>query len=97
MRTGDTAGVQGAAAAVSSASTQALSVQSTLGARMSQIKDVATALARTAVSVANQRDGLRNVDSAEAAVKLTTAQTALQQAYAVVSKVLSVNLVDYLK
>ena len=97
LRTGDTAGVQGAAAAVSSASTQALSVQSTLGARMSQIKDVATALARTAVSVANQRDGLRNVDSAEAAVKLTTAQTALQQAYAVVSKVLSVNLVDYLK
>jgi flagellar hook-associated protein 3 FlgL len=97
MQTGDAAGIQAAAGAVSSASIQVLTIQTTLGARMSEIQDVATALARTSVRVADQRDQLRSVDSAEAAVKLSTAQTALQQAYAVVSKVLSINLIDYLK
>jgi flagellar hook-associated protein 3 FlgL len=97
LQTGDAAGIQAATGAISSASVRALTVQTTLGARLSEIQDVATALARTAVRVADQRDQLRNVDPAEAAVKLSTAQTALQQAYAVVSKVLSINLIDYLK
>jgi len=45
----------------------------------------------------NRRSALADVDPAQAVVELQAQQTALQQAYAVTSKVLSLNLLDFLK
>lgn len=97
LRLGDTGDVQARVGVLSDAADGMLQVQTALGGRMKQIADTATRLAVRASRTADQRDTIRDVDPAEAAVNLTAAQTALQQAYAVVSKVLSVNLLDYFR
>ena len=48
------------------------------------------------------RDGgrggsLRDVDPAEASIKAVMAQSALERAYAAIGKVMSTNLLDYLR
>ena len=95
LETGDATGIQAAAGALADASTAVLTLQTALGGRLGTVETVARALAGTGARLADQRDSLRSVDSTEAAMRLTTAQTSLQQAYAVVSRVLSVNLLDY--
>ncbi len=95
LGSGDAAGIQAAGVAVSISSTKALTLQTSLGARMRTVSTIAKSLSNTEAKLADRRDSLRNADTTEAALKLTTAQTALQQAYSVVSKVLSVNLLDY--
>jgi flagellar hook-associated protein 3 FlgL len=97
LQTGTAADIQTSINSVADASTDILTVQTALGGRMSEISSVATRLATRASKTAEQRDSIQTVDSAEAAVNLSTAQTALQQAYSVISKILSVNLLDYLK
>jgi flagellar hook-associated protein 3 FlgL len=95
LETGGEADLQAVATAISDASIGVLGLQTSLGGRLSTVEKIAAALARAEANLAEQRDRLRSADSTEAALKLSTAQTSLEQAYAVVSKVLSVNLLDY--
>jgi flagellar hook-associated protein 3 FlgL len=97
LQTGTTEDISAAIGQLADANTGILQAQTALGSRMAEISDMATQLATRASKTADRRDSLQNVDSATAAVNLTSAQTALQQAYAVVAKVLSINIMDYLK
>jgi len=67
------------------------------GARMGTMKDLAANQDQAVLQMQNTRSALADVDPAQAVVELQAQQTALQQAYAVTSKVLSLNLLDFLK
>jgi flagellar hook-associated protein 3 FlgL len=97
LQTGTTTAVTAAVGDLIDSNTGVLRVQTALGSRMSEVSEQAARLLIRASKTAERRDTLRSIDSAEAAVNLTSAQTALQQAYATVVKVLSINIIDYLR
>ena len=76
---------------------QLLSDQADVGARLQVIKDADTRLAARSNLNLDRRDTIQAVDPAEAVVTLQTAQTSLERAYAVVSRVLQTNILDFLK
>jgi flagellar hook-associated protein 3 FlgL len=71
--------------------------QSETGARLQQITATGSTLAERIAGLLDRRDGMRDADPTEASVSLVSAQSALERAYAAVSKVLSTNLLDYLR
>lgn len=76
---------------------QALEAQTEIGIRLQQVNDAGTRAMTDMASFKDQRDALQNADPTEAAANLLSSQTALEQAYAAVGRVLSVNLLDYLR
>lgn len=97
LRTGSQASVETAVTDLESAESQMILDQSETGNRLQQISSTGDDLAKRMASLLDQRDGLRNVDPAEASIQVVTAQSALERAYAAIGKVLSTNLLDYLK
>jgi len=75
----------------------ALQTQSEVGERMQSVKDTGAQLATQSSALLDQRDALANVDPAQAIVTLQSQQSALEQAYAVVNRVMQTTLTDYLK
>lgn len=75
----------------------ALRNQAETGARLKDIQDTGTRLATLTASLADRRDGLVSVDPAEAIIAMQQEQSALEQAYAVVGRVMQVSLTDYLR
>ena len=82
---------------LSTAEQQALSAQTEVGSRLREIEMTGGHLARRAANFSDRCEALRDVDPTEASVKVIAAQTALERAYAVVGRVLSTNILDYLK
>jgi len=76
---------------------QMVLAQSETGTRLQQISIASDSLARRTANLLDQRDGLRDVDPTEAAIKVVMAQSALERAYAAIAKVMSTNLLDYLR
>lgn len=74
-----------------------LTVQTEVGARLQTIDKSNTYLAGRATMFAERRDAIRDVDPAEAVVEVVARQNALERAYAVIGRVLSTNLVDFLQ
>jgi flagellar hook-associated protein 3 FlgL len=97
LQTGTTASIQAMIPVLDAARENALSLQTELGVRLAEVESTGQSLAKRAATLLDQRDRIRNVDPSEAAVNLTAAQSALERAYAAVAKVLSTNLLDYLR
>jgi flagellar hook-associated protein 3 FlgL len=94
---GTPAGIESTVPRLIAAETDVLAAQSEVGARLLQIKQAGEDLGRRSATLLDQRDRLRDADPAESAVRLAAAQTALERAYAVVGRVFSTSLVDYLR
>ena len=75
---------------------QALTAQAEVGSRLREIQTTGEDLLKRSALLGDQRDQIQNVDPAEASVNVLSAQSALERAYAVVGKVLSINLLDFL-
>ena len=96
LRTGTSATIDAAMNNLQTAGEQLVMAQSETGTRLQQISATSDSLALRTANLLDQRDRLRDVDPAEAALKVVTAQSALERAYAAIGKVMSTNLLDYL-
>lgn len=74
-----------------------LAAQTQVGSRLHSIELTNQHLAARVVTFSDRRDAVRDVDPAEAALGLVATQNALERAYAAVGRVLSTNLLDFLK
>jgi flagellar hook-associated protein 3 FlgL len=97
LQTGTQASINATVSDLRTAEDQMVQAQSETGANLQQISVASSSLARRAANLLDQRDGLRDVDPAEASIKMVMAQSALERAYAAIGKVLSTNLLDYLR
>jgi flagellar hook-associated protein 3 FlgL len=97
LQSGSQASVETAVTSLSVAENEMTASQSETGSRLQQISSTGDDLAKRMASRLDQRDALRDVDPAEASIKVITAQSALERAYAAIGKVLSTNLLDYLQ
>jgi flagellar hook-associated protein 3 FlgL len=97
LQSGEAAAIRDQDTVLASAQQDLLTVQTQVGARMRIIQKSNESLAGRATTFAERRDSIRDVDPALAVVELMAQQTALERAYAVVGKVLSTNLVDFLR
>jgi flagellar hook-associated protein 3 FlgL len=97
LQTGTPATIQAAVTGLSAAGDKALLGQADVGSRLLQVKQTAEDLGRRSAVLLGQRDQVRDVDPAEASVRLLASQTALERAYAVIGKVFSTSLIDYLR
>jgi len=97
LASGTPAQISATGTSIDSATQGALGIQADTGARMQDIQTAGTQLATQSSALLDRRDSLQNVDQATAIVELQAQQTALQQAYDVVGRVMQTNLLDYLK
>jgi flagellar hook-associated protein 3 FlgL len=97
LRTGTQASINAAMNDLQTAEDQIVLAQSETGTRLQQISATTNSLALRAANLLDQRDSLRDVDPAEASIKAVMAQSALERAYAAIGKVMSTNLLDYLR
>jgi flagellin-like hook-associated protein FlgL len=97
LGSGSSAQVQSAMNALTDAETAMRTAQAETGARMGAMKDLAANQNSSVLQMQDARSALADADPAQAVVELQSAQTALEQAYSVTSKVLSMNLLDFLK
>ncbi len=89
--------VQNAIVGLETAEDGMIRAQAESGATLQQIQATSESLATRIASLADQRDALGNADPAAASVELLAAQSALERAYSAIGKVLSTNLLDYLR
>lgn len=97
LRTGTQASINTAMNDLQASADQLVLAQSETGTRLQQISATTNSLALRTANLLDQRDSLRDVDPAEASIKVVIAQSALERAYAAISKVMSTNLLDYLR
>lgn len=97
LRTGTQASIDAAMSDLETSGDQLVLAQSETGTRLQQISATTNSLALRTANLLDQRDNLRDVDPAEAAIKVVMAQSALERAYAAIAKVMSTNLLDYLR
>ena len=97
LQTGTPASIQATGTGLSSAQQGVLSIQAESGGWQQQIQAAGDRLAQRSGALLDQRAALGDADPAESAVKVVAAQNALQQAYAAVGKILSINFLDYLR
>lgn len=75
---------------------QSLVAQTEVGIRLGQLQEVGDQLAQRSLNLTDQRSELRDADPTESLVGLMANQQALERAYAVVSRVASMSIIDYL-
>ena len=97
LRTGTQTSINTAMNDLQASADQLVMAQSETGTRLQQISATTNSLALRTANLLDQRDSLRDVDPAEAAIKVVMAQSALERAYAAIAKVMSTNLLDYLR
>jgi flagellar hook-associated protein 3 FlgL len=97
LRTGTQTSINTAMNDLRTAGDQIVLAQSETGTRLQQITATTSSLALRTANLLDQRDSLRDVDPAEASIKVVMAQSALERAYAAIGKVMSTNLLDYLR
>ena len=97
LASGTPASIQGSLAGLESAVQGSLVGNAEVGVRLRQIKDAGDGLGGTAGRLLDRIQQLRDSDPTESAVKLISAQQALEQAYAAVSRTLNLNLLDQLQ
>ncbi|HVP13964.1 MAG TPA: flagellar hook-associated protein FlgL [Terriglobales bacterium] len=97
LSSGSSQQMPAAGPALEDVSAQLLAAQTVNGSRLGQVKTSLDMLTSRAAGLGDTRDSLRSADPTKASVELLAAQSALERAYAAISKVLSTSLVDYLK
>lgn len=97
LQTGTQTDVEAAFGALDAAQQGALVAQAETGARLRQIQDTATILATRSGVALDRRSALRDADPNESAVRLVTAQSALERAYGAIARVISSSLLDFLR
>jgi flagellar hook-associated protein 3 FlgL len=71
--------------------------QTETGALLGQVRDQAANLGRRAAIALDRREAIRDADPTESLMRLTALQSALERSYAVIGRVLSTTLADYLR
>jgi flagellar hook-associated protein 3 FlgL len=94
---GTAASIQAQFSGLAAAHDQALVAQAEVGGRLAELQRVGEDLARRSGHLLDRRAELGDVEPAEAAVKALAAQTALERAYAAISRILSTTLTDFLR
>lgn len=97
LQTGTSSAVAAAAANLSAAQQQVLAFQSDAGARIQTIQGTTDQLGQRSQVMLDRRSALSDADPTASVLQVTNAQNALERAYAVVGRVLSTSLLDYLK
>jgi flagellar hook-associated protein 3 FlgL len=97
LQTGDRASIESAASTLDGAHQDVLTLQADLGSRLAEVRDTGTYLGRRSAALLDQREKLRDADPTESLVKVASMQSAMERAYAVLSKVLSTHLTDFLR
>ncbi len=97
VQAGAGSAVAAAAIGIDAPAQQALATQSVNGVRLAQIQSTARDLASRAATSLDNREAIADVNPAEAAVRLISLQNSMEQAYAALGRVLSTNLLDYLR
>jgi flagellar hook-associated protein 3 FlgL len=75
---------------------QNLVAQTEVGLRLSQLQQIQDQLARRSLNLTNRRSELQDADPNESVVGLMAHQQALERAYAVISRIASMSITDYL-
>jgi flagellar hook-associated protein 3 FlgL len=94
---GTAANIATTVSGLANAQQEVLGFQGESGAWQRQVNDTATMLGQRANQMLDRRDGMVQVDPAEALLKVSTAQNSLEQAYAVYARTMTTSLLDYLK
>lgn len=89
--------IQSAASVVSQYSQQLLSDQTVVGIRKGEVESAMTHVGRRGNTLLDRIESVRDADPAESLLKVSTAQTALERAYAVAGRVLQSSILDFLK
>ena len=76
---------------------QSLVAQAEVGIRLGQLQEIQDRLARRSLNLADHRSELQDADPSESLVSLMANQQALERAYAVIGRVASMNIIDYLR
>jgi flagellar hook-associated protein 3 FlgL len=97
LQTGSKAELESAASTLGDAAEQVQETQAEVGARMSQIQTTVDQLGRRASLALDQRDQLSAADPTESVLKVTTMQSAMERAYAVIARVMQTHLTDFLR
>jgi flagellar hook-associated protein 3 FlgL len=97
LTTGTASDIQASVGALNAAQQQGSVAQAEVGSRMSVIKDTGEALGRKTGELLIRRDSEANADPAESAVRVISAQSQLERAYAAVAKVMQTSLMDFLR
>lgn len=74
-----------------------LAAQTEMGARLLEIRSTTDHLARRATNLVDRREQIRDVDPAEAILKVVSTQNALERAYAAIGRVLSTDFLQFLR
>jgi flagellar hook-associated protein 3 FlgL len=96
LQTGTKFSIESAATTLDGAQKDVLTLQAEVGSSLAQVRDTGEALGRKAAVLLDERDKLRDADPSEALLKVVSLQSAMERAYAVISKVMSTHLTDFL-
>jgi flagellar hook-associated protein 3 FlgL len=97
LQSGTPADIQATVKPLADAEEGLLANETESGARQQEIADAVTRLGARAQTILDRRQALTDADPAESLLKVQAATQSLEQAYAVTQRVLSLNIVDYLR
>lgn len=97
LTSGTPAQIQATLSDLQDATQVVMVAQGELGVRLKNIQQTGESLAVQHASLLDRRDAIANVDPAEAIIRLQSEQAALERAYAVINRVMSATLTEYLR
>ncbi len=83
-------------AGLTAAAQQGLIAQTEIGIRLGQLQDVQNQHARMSLNLKTRQSELSDADPSESLTRLMANQQALERAYAVIGRVASMSIIDYL-
>ncbi|MFB3908878.1 MAG: flagellar hook-associated protein FlgL [Candidatus Eisenbacteria bacterium] len=96
LESGTAESIQATIPVLDDAQQLALLAESEIGIRLGQVRDANDRLSSRSLNLEDRRDEARDVDPAEAILKVMSAQSALERAYEMVGQVLSIDILDYM-
>ncbi len=96
LQTGTSDTISSATTQLESTQTQVLGLQSETGVTLQTMQNTASTQSTQAASLSTQQGNIENINTAQVATQLLTAQTALSAAYEATSRVLGLSLANYL-
>jgi flagellar hook-associated protein 3 FlgL len=97
MASGDDGGITRESGGLEQAAETLKAARTEIALKQARVDQIGKSLARRAVGLADRRDAIQSVDPTEAAVEAVAAQTALERAYAAVSRILESSILSFLK
>ena len=97
LTSGPATGVAGAVQPLASAGQDLLATETETGARQRQVNDTVSQLGSRQQLLLDRMQAIVDADPAESMLKVQAATQALERAYAITQKTMSINLTDYLR